>query len=49
MPEAEPLSATVEEQAAYSLKAGRVLVPLGRISFVEPEDSRGLDAREGDR
>jgi hypothetical protein len=49
MLEAEPASATDEEQAAYCLKAGRVLVPSGRISIVEPEDIRGLDAREGDR
>jgi hypothetical protein len=49
MPEAEPFSATDEEQAAYCLKAGRVPVPPKRISIVEPEDIRGLDAREGDR
>ena len=49
MLKAEPASATDEEQAAYCLKAGRVLAPPGRISIVDPGDIRGFDAREGDR
>ena len=49
MLEADPPSLTDEEQAADCPKAGRVPVPPKRISIVEPEDIRGLDAREGDR